>query len=86
MKPLATAKLSSKGQIVIPEAIREHLRLHTDDEFVVYAADGVIVLRAIAPANIRGLSSLMKIAKQQAKQAGLTQQDVAETIKAVHKE
>jgi hypothetical protein len=45
---------------------------YSGDEFVVYAADAVIVLKAIAPANIRGLSSLMKIARQQAKQAELT--------------
>ena len=37
MSELATTKLSSKGQVVIPESIRLSLNLHSGDQFVVIA-------------------------------------------------
>ena len=44
---MPTTTLTSKGQITLPKAIREHLRLHTGDavEFIV-GADGEIRVRA----------------------------------------
>jgi len=37
MSGIATTKLSSKGQIVIPEIIRKQLQLKTGAQFVVVA-------------------------------------------------
>jgi len=52
------ANISVKGQMVIPEAIREQARIKTGDELDVGYANGLIVLRkrrAMTPARIRSL-------------------------------
>jgi AbrB family looped-hinge helix DNA binding protein len=52
------AKVSVKGQTVIPEAIREQARIKSGDELEVGYANGLIVMRkrqALTPARIRSL-------------------------------
>jgi AbrB family looped-hinge helix DNA binding protein len=52
------AKVSVKGQTVIPEAVREQARIQTGDELDVGYANGLIVMRkrrALTPARIRAL-------------------------------
>jgi len=45
---VATTKLSSKGQVVIPEEIRRRLGLEVGDQFVVIGEGDVVVLKSIA--------------------------------------
>jgi AbrB family looped-hinge helix DNA binding protein len=45
------AKLSIKGQLVVPEAVREQARLKQGDELDVGYADGLIVMRKRVPLN-----------------------------------
>ena len=40
MADLSTTKMSSKGQVVIPDAIRKRLGLEPGDQFVVMAGQG----------------------------------------------
>ena len=52
------ANVSVKGQMVIPEAIREQARIKTGDKLDVGYANGLIVLRkrrAMTPTRIRSL-------------------------------
>jgi AbrB family looped-hinge helix DNA binding protein len=52
------ANVSVKGQMVIPEAIREQARIKTGDELDVGYANGLIVLRKrrnMTPARVRSL-------------------------------
>jgi AbrB family looped-hinge helix DNA binding protein len=52
------AKVSVKGQMVIPEAIREQARIKSGDELDVGFSDGLIVLRKRRPlteARVRAL-------------------------------
>jgi AbrB family looped-hinge helix DNA binding protein len=52
------ANVSVKGQMVIPEAIREQARIKTGDELDVGYANGLVVLRkrrAMTPARVRSL-------------------------------
>ena len=52
MKNLATTKMSSKGQVVIPEDIRNRLKLTTGSRFVVVGKDDVIILKSIKPPSM----------------------------------
>ena len=47
MVRLATTKLSSKGQVVIPEGIRERLGLEAGVQFVVVGEGDVVVLKVL---------------------------------------
>jgi AbrB family looped-hinge helix DNA binding protein len=52
------AKVSTKGQMVIPEAIREQAQIRAGDEVDVGFADGLVVLRKrrpLTPARVRAL-------------------------------
>jgi len=49
MSRYATTRLSSRGQVVIPEDIRNHLGLKEGDHFVVIGEGDAIVLKAIPP-------------------------------------
>ena len=55
---MPTSTLTSKGQITLPKAIRERLRLHTGDavDFVI-GSDGDVHVRAgrFDPRDLRGL-------------------------------
>jgi len=52
------AKVSVKGQTVIPEAIREQARIRPGDHLDVGYANGLVIMRkrqALTPARIRSL-------------------------------
>ena len=52
------AKVSVKGQTVIPEAVREQARIKSGDELDVGYANGLIIMRkrrALTPARVRSL-------------------------------
>jgi AbrB family looped-hinge helix DNA binding protein len=54
------ATISSKGQLVIPEALREQARLKQGDTVDIGYADGLIVVRKrrpLTPARVRALLS-----------------------------
>jgi AbrB family looped-hinge helix DNA binding protein len=51
-----TTTLSQKGQVVIPQEIRNKLRLRPGDDFIVlYSETGDILLRPIRRKNYQGL-------------------------------
>lgn len=81
MSTLATTRLSSKGQVVIPEEIREQMGLHTGDRFVVLAEEGIVILKTIFPPEQSEYYSLVKKTRRAAKKAGITKSSVNAAIK-----
>ena len=77
---LATTKMSSKGQVVIPEDIRKRLNLSEGTQFVVTGKDDVVILKAIAEPSLDEFESLIQEARSQAKQAGLKKSDVTKAV------
>ena len=45
MEPVATTRLSSKGQVVIPQELRTRLGLEPGTRFVVLGEDDVVILK-----------------------------------------
>ncbi len=66
MKTLATTKMSSKGQVVIPEEIRKTLNLTEGNQFVVLGEKDVIILKIVTPPSMKDFDHL--ILKQDLKQ------------------
>jgi len=83
MANLATAKMSSKGQIVIPEDIRKRLKLKAGSQFVVLGEDDVVILKAISPPSMDEFDALIAKAREQGKSAGLKQSDITAAITKV---
>ena len=83
MNDIATTRLSSKGQVVIPEAIRQRMRLEPGTEFVVVGEDGTVVLKVIEPPSMRDFDEIVAKARNGARLAGLRESDIADAIRAV---
>jgi AbrB family looped-hinge helix DNA binding protein len=59
----ATTRLSSKGQVVIPEEIRDRLGLKEGTQFVVVGERDVVILKLIAPPAMQEFDELMRRAR-----------------------
>jgi AbrB family looped-hinge helix DNA binding protein len=85
MKNLATTRMSSKGQVVIPEEIRNRLNLKNGSRFVVVGKDDVIILKTIAPPTMAEFDILVSDARKQAKKAKLTPDDISDALLKVRR-
>lgn len=83
MPNVATAKMSSKGQVVIPEVIRKKLRLKAGSQFVVVGKDDVVILKAIAPPSMEEFDMLIAAARKQARQARMKRSDITAAVAKV---
>ncbi len=81
----STTKMSSKGQIVIPEEIRKRLGLKPGVQFVVVGDRDVIILKTVSAPPKEEFSDLLAEARKQARKAGMRRSDVAGAIAAVRK-
>ena len=76
----ATTKMSSKGQIVIPEAIRNRLGLKPGMRFVIVGEDDVVLLKTVRPPSMSDFDALIQKARQAARSANMKRPDVARAI------
>ena len=85
MRAAATTILSSKGQVVIPEEIRDRLGLKAGAQFVVVADRDVVIFKVLDPPALREFAPLVARARQAAKRSGLRQADVSNAISRVRR-
>jgi len=83
MPDYATTRLSSKGQVVIPEEIRNDLGLSEGDQFVVIGEGDAVILKAIAPPKVEEFDKLLGQARSAAKKAGIKRADLKSAIAKV---
>lgn len=77
----ATTRMSSKGQVVIPEDIRKQLGLKAGSRFVVVGDKDVVILKNISTPTMDEFDALIKTARKQARAAGLKSPDIAAAVK-----
>jgi len=80
MASLATTRLSSKGQVVIPEEIRQRLGLQEGTQFVVIGEGDVVILKSIAPPSMKDFDDLVRRARSAARKAGMKPTDVRRAV------
>lgn len=84
-----TIKMSSRGQIVIPQDIREELHASEGTIFSVVSTNGVIILKKLsAPSKedlIRELEAIAVEGRKRAEKRGIKEGDVAELIQRIRK-
>ena len=85
MTNLATTRMSSKGQVVIPEDIRNRLKLKSGSRFVVVGQDDVIILKTIASPTMAEFDDLVSEARKKARNAGLKPADISDAVKKVRR-
>jgi AbrB family looped-hinge helix DNA binding protein len=80
MAAIETTKMSSRGQIVIPEGIRNRLGLKTGDKFLVMGDKDVVILKTLLSPSMDEFDDLINKARKQASVAGLKRSDIASAI------
>ena len=83
MAEIATTKMSSKGQVVIPEDIRRRLGLRSGSQFVVVGEKDTVILKTIAPPTMEEFDRLIAQARKQARRAGLKRSDMKAVVAKV---
>lgn len=83
MDTLATTKLSSKGQVVIPEEVRLRLGLKPGTQFVVVGDRDVVILKSISPPSMEEFDELVRQARSAARKAGMKPADVKRAVAKV---
>ena len=78
-----TTKISSRGQVVIPESVRSEMRLKPGSRFIGLWHDDVVMLKVIAPPSRGEFSALQKRLQQQARETGLKRKDIGKAIARV---
>ncbi len=86
MRAVSTTKMSSKGQVVIPEEIRRRLELDSGTQFIVLGEDDVVILKMVRPPSMADFDRLVRKAKKQARTAGLKRSDVSAVVSRVRKQ
>jgi AbrB family looped-hinge helix DNA binding protein len=86
MSTLATTKMSSRGQVVIPEGVREDLGLDTGAQFVVMGEGDVVILKKISAPSMEEFDSLIRRARKRAREAGRKRSDIPKAIAKVRRE
>jgi AbrB family looped-hinge helix DNA binding protein len=79
----ATTRLSSKGQVVIPEEIRDRLGLKAGAQFVVLGDRDVVILKVIQTPDMAQFDEIVQRARKAAKRSGLKKQDVTRAVQRV---
>ena len=79
----ATTRMSSKGQVVIPEDIRTRMNLSTGSQFLVIGEGDVVILKTLATPSMREFDGLIRKARGQARVAGMKRGDVAKAVAKV---
>ena len=81
MSSFATTKMSSRGQVVIPEEIRVRLGLEPGVQFVVVGERDVVILKAITPPAMTDFDDLVSQARKSARKSRMKRSDVTRAVK-----
>lgn len=85
MKALATTRMSSKGQVVIPQEVRDSLGLEAGAQFVVVGDKDVVILKTIEQPAMAQFDNLIQKARRQARSSGMKRPDVSKAVARVRK-
>lgn len=85
MENIEITSVSSRGQVVIPQSLRDRLKIHEGEKFVIIGEDNTIVLKKLEMPSFSGIDKLLKKTREFAKQKGLKETDVEKSIREARK-
>ena len=81
MNSVDVTRLSSKGQIVLPQAVRERLRLEEGVRFVVIASGDTVVLKKLEIPSLASAQALVYKSRAFAKKAKMSLSKIKEAVR-----
>ena len=85
MEKVEITSVSSRGQIVIPQNLRNRMKIHEGEKFVVIGEDNTIVLKKLEMPSFSGVDKLLKKTREFAKKKGIKESDIEEAVKNIRK-
>ena len=86
MENIDYTKLSAKGQILVPKGIREHLKLETGEQFIIFAEKDTLILKRVKKFAGTDRSRMLARSQKLAQEKSLKKEDVENAIRAVRNE
>jgi len=87
---IQTTKMSSRGQVVIPQRVREIVQADEGTLFTIMGSKDTIVLKKIKAHSreslIRDLENMATEGRKRAEKLGIKEKDISEIIHKVRKE
>ncbi len=77
---VSITRISSKGQVVIPQAIRQKMKLEEGNIFLVLNDNDSIKLKKLEPPRIKTWEEATKPFREAAKKSGFTKDDLNRVI------
>ncbi len=74
------AKIGERGQVVIPQSVRDEMSIHKGDKFMVLKRGDMLVLKKLRAPSIDDFEKMLKKGHTHAKKHGLTEKDAQDAI------
>lgn len=85
MENIEVTSISSRGQVVIPQSLRDKLKIHEGEKFVVIGENNTIILRKLEMPSFKGFEKLLAKTREFAKKNELKEADIEQAIKSARK-
>ena len=85
MENIEITSISSRGQVVIPQNLREKLKIREGEKFVVIGEGNTIILKKLEMPSFDEFDKLLRKTREFAKNKGLKEKDIEEAINATRK-
>jgi antitoxin PrlF len=85
MTDVILTRMSSKGQIVIPKALRELLGIKEGEVFALFGEDDTIIMKRVALPTGDELEAILRWGADYARKKGIKRKDVLKAIEAERK-
>ena len=77
-KEVQITTTSPKGQVVIPQEIREHMGIESGTKFAVYGRGDTIIFKRVKLPTVKDFERLAKFGRAFANRKGIKEKDVLE--------
>ena len=85
METIEITSVSSRGQIVIPQSLRNRMKIREGEKFVIIGEDNTIVLKKLEMPSFKGIDKLLKKTRDFVKKKGIKRSEIEEVIKQTRK-
>ncbi|MEK6933282.1 MAG: AbrB/MazE/SpoVT family DNA-binding domain-containing protein [Nanoarchaeota archaeon] len=85
MENIEVTSVSSRGQVVIPQNLRNKLKIREGEKFVVIGENNTIVLRKLEMPSFKGFDKLLAKTREFAKKNELKEADIEQAINDARK-
>jgi len=77
-KEVQITTTSPKGQVVIPQEIRDRMKIKSGTKFAVYGREDTIIFKKVELPSVKDFEKLAKFGRTFAKKKGIKENDVLE--------